>query len=92
MQLTQALLNMVEASGGMLDNRAALLQMAQIEQTVQELMAGANNADGILSGMAQQSGNQGPGDVSQVPPGAGGGNVPPGLTGPPGSASEGGGM
>lgn len=88
MQLTQALLNMVEASGGMLDNRAALLQMSQIEQTVQELMAGASNADGILSGMAQQSGNQSPGDVSQIPPSGGGGGLP---AGPGGSASNSGG-
>ncbi len=91
MQLTQALLNMVEASGGMLDNRMALLQMAQIEQTVQELMTGANNADGILSGMAQQSGNQSSDNVSQVPPGAGGSDVPPGPPGAPGIPGEGGG-
>jgi hypothetical protein len=90
--LTQALLNMVEASGGMLDNRAALLQMAQIEQTVQELMAGANNADGILSGMAQQSGNQGPGDVSQVSPGANNGGVPPGAGSPPNTPGAGSGL
>lgn len=89
-QLTQALLNMVEASGGMLDNRAALLQMAQIEQTVQELMAGANNANGILDGMAQQPGNPSPGDVPQIPQGPGGGVVPPrnpsgaGIEGPSG--------
>ena len=90
-QLTQALLNMVEASGGMLDNRTALLQMAQIEQTVQELMAGANNANGILDGMAQQSGNQGPDNVPQISAGAGGVNVPPGPAGAPGSAGPGGG-
>ena len=87
--LTQALLNMVEASGGMLDNRMALLQMAQIEQTVQELMTGANNADSILSGMAQQPGNQSPGNVSQVPPGAGAGGVPPGPADNPGNAGAG---
>jgi hypothetical protein len=87
--LTQALLNMVEASGGMLDNRAALLQMAQIEQTVQELMAGANNADGILSGMAQQSGNQGPGNVSQVPPGTDSGGLPAGPNGTSGGPGAG---
>lgn len=91
MQLTQALLNMVEASGGMLDNRAALLQMAQIEQTVQELMAGANNADGILNGMAQQSGNQSPDNVPQIPPGAGGGDLPPGGPSGPGNAGPSGG-
>ena len=89
MQLTQALLNMVEASGGMLDNRTALLQMAQLEQTVQELMAGANNADGILSGMAQQSGDQGAGNVPQVSSGAGSGDVSSGNPGAPGNAGAG---
>jgi len=92
MQLTQALLNMVEASGGMLDNRAALLNMAQMEQTVQELMAGANNADGILNGMAQQPGNQSPGNVSQVSPGANGGGVPPGAGNPASGSGAGGGL
>jgi len=77
-QLTQALLNMVRASGGMLDNRAALLQMAQLEQTVQELMAGANNADGILSGMAQQPGDASAGNIPQVSPSGPGNGLPPG--------------
>jgi hypothetical protein len=92
MQLTQALLNMVEASGGMLDNRTALLQMAQIEQTVQELMAGANNADGILSGMAQQSGDQSSGNVPAPPPGGAGSGVPGGPGSAPGGTGGGGGM
>ena len=91
-QLTQALLNMVEASGGMLDNRAALLQMAQIEQTVQELMAGANDANGILDGMAQQPGNQSPSDVSQVPSGGAVSGLPPGAGGGPEGAGGGGGI
>jgi hypothetical protein len=92
MQLTQALLNMVEASGGMLDNRTALLQMAQIEQTVQDLMAGANNANGILDGMAQQPGDAGAVNVSQVPDGSAGGGPAPGPGGPPDSSGQGGGM
>ena len=91
-QLTQALLNMVEASGGMLDNRAALLQMAQIEQTVQELMAGANNANGILDGMAQQPGDAGAGNVPQVPAGGANGSVPPGAGSAPGSSRADGGV
>jgi hypothetical protein len=92
MQLTQALLNMVEASGGMLDNRAALLQMAQIEQTVQELMAGANNANGILDGMASQPGNQSPGNVPQTPPSGAGGGLPAGPGGNAGGPGDSGGM
>lgn len=91
-QLTQALLNMVEASGGMLDNRTALLQMAQLEQAVQSLMESGNNANGILDGMAQQSGNQGAGNVPALPPGSGNGAVPPGGGGQPDNAGQSGGM
>ena len=91
-QLTQALKNMVEASGGMLDNRMALLQMAQIEQTVQDLMAGATNADGILGGMAQQPGNPSPSNVPQVPPGGANGGIPEGAPGGPGGPGPGGGL
>jgi hypothetical protein len=88
-QLTQALLNMVQASGGMLDNRAALLQMAQLEQTVQELMAGANNADGILSGMAGQPGDQGASNVPQIPPSGPDSGLPPGNGSQPDSTGQG---
>ena len=91
-QLTQALLNMVEASGGMLDNRTALLQMAQLEQAVQSLMQDANNADSSLSGLAPQPGNSGAPDVPAVPAGAGGINAAPGAPGAAGNASQGGGV
>jgi len=90
-QLTQALKNMVDASGGMLDNRMALLQMAQLEQAVQSLIEGASSADGILNGMAQQPGNQSPGNVPQIPPNAAGGDVLGGATGGPDSAGASGG-
>lgn len=79
--LTQALKNMVEASGGMLDNRTALLQMAQLEQAVQSLMEGANNAGGVIDGMAEQPGNQGASGVPAVSPGTGNGAVSSGVTG-----------
>jgi hypothetical protein len=85
-QLTQALKNMVEAAGGMLDNRTALLQMAQLEQAVQSLMEGADSANGILGGMAQQPGNPSPGDVSQVPPSTNGSGLPQGPGNTPNSA------
>lgn len=79
-QLTQALKNMVDASGGMLDNRTALLQMAQLEQAVQSLMEGANNANGVLDGMAGQPGNQGANGVPAVPPNDANAGVPGGAT------------
>lgn len=91
-QLTQALKNMVDASGGMLDNRLALLQMAQLEQAVQSLMEGADNAGGILNGMAQQPGNQGAGNVPALPPSNANGGLPPGESGQPDLAGPGGGL
>lgn len=86
-QLTQALKNMVEASGGMLDNRQALLQMAQLENAVQQMMQDAGSAgDAGNSGMAGQPGNQGP--PGGAAPAQGGnppdlsGGAPGGLGGP----------
>ena len=72
-QLTQALKNMVEASGGMLDNQAALLNMAQLEQAVQMMIQDAGNAGNSLDGMAQQPGN--PNAAGLPPPSAGGGGA-----------------
>ncbi len=72
-QLTTALKNMVEASGGMQDNRMALLQMAQLEHAVQSLMKEAGDASTSLDGMATQPGNP---NVPQLPPPSQGGNDP----------------
>lgn len=70
-QLTQALKNMVDASGGMLNNQAALLTMAQLEKAVQEMMQDAGNAGNELGGMAGQPGNQSAGALAPPPPGGG---------------------
>lgn len=91
-QLTQALKNMVEASGGMLDNRAALLNMAQLEQAVQSLMEGAGGANSILDGMAQPTGNQSPNGVPALSTGGSGGIVPDGAAGGLGNAGAGSGI
>jgi hypothetical protein len=94
-QLTQALKNLVEASGGMLDNRTALLQMAQLEQAVQMMMQEAGNvagAGGGLDGMAQQPGDQGAGGGAAPPAGGGGPAVPGGSLGGPDNAGAGGGV
>ena len=63
-QLTQAMLNMVQAAGGMQDSRMALLTMAQLEQAVKSMVEDANNANGAVDGMASQSGN---GNVPGLP-------------------------
>lgn len=91
-QLTQAVKNMVEASGGMQDNRMGLLQMAQLEHTVQQLMQEASNAGTTIDGMVSQPGDQG---ANGLPPPAQGGTssaVPVGAAGGPGGAGAGGGL
>jgi hypothetical protein len=90
-QLTQSLLNMVQASGGMLDNKMALLQMAQIEQAVQSMMQDAGNAGSSLDGMAQQPGNQAAGGLPAPPQGGNGADVPGGLPGGPDTTGASGG-
>jgi hypothetical protein len=90
-QLTQALLNMVEAAGGMQNNQAALLTMAQLEHAVQAMMQEAGNAGNDLNGMAQQPGNP---PANQLPPpqaGGDGAGVLDGAAGGPGDAGAGGG-
>lgn len=91
-QLTQALLNMVEAAGGMQNNRAALLTMAQLEQAVQSMMTDAGNASNTIDGMAQQPGNApapGAGAPAQGEAGAG---LPGRQPGGPVDAGAGGGL
>lgn len=88
--LTQALLNMVEAAGGMQNQRAALLTMAQLERTVQQIMQEAGNAGSTIDGMAEQPGN---GSTPGLPSPAQGGDNPTlsgGDTPGPGDAGEGG--
>ena len=91
-QLTQALKNMVEAAGGMQNNQAALLTMAQLEQTVQQLMQDSGNVGNTADGMGQQPGNPAPGGVPAQSPGVGGPGVPGGQPGGPVDAGAGGGM
>lgn len=91
-QLTQALKNMVDASGGMLDNRAALLQMAQLEQAVQSLMQDAGNVSNGLNGMAQQPGNQSPAGLPPPSEGGSGSGLPGGGEGAAPDAGAGSGI
>lgn len=91
-QLTQAMKNMVEASGGMLDQRVALLQMAQLEDAVQRMAQQVGDANNQFGGMAPQPGNAGPAGLPAPPPGAGAGAVPGGAADGPGVTGSGGGM
>lgn len=88
-QITQAIKNMVEASAGMLDNRTALLQLAQLEHAVQELMTGSDDANNILNGMASQPGNAGPNNAPAPPQDQNNQPVPPGSGSAPGPAGAG---
>lgn len=74
-KLTQALLNMVEASGGMQNNQMALLTMAQLEQSVKQMMQDAANAGSSMDGMAGQPGNESAGALPAPPQQAGSGLV-----------------
>jgi len=90
--LTQALLNMVEAAGGMQNNQMALLTMAQLEHTVRALMTEATNARNDANGMDQPPGDA---NTRALPPPQAGGNgqqVPIGGSSGPGNAGPGGGV
>jgi len=92
MKLTQAQKNMVEASGGMIDNQAALLNMAQLEHAVQSLMQEANNAGSGFDGMAQQPTNQNPPGGAAPPQIGNGADLSGGAGSGPGSAGPGSGL
>lgn len=83
-QLTQAVKNMVDANGGMTDNQMGLLQMAQLEHVVQQLMNEAQDAGTSLDGMASQPGNP---SVPSLPPPSPGGSSSPVLDGAAGTAN-----
>ena len=91
-QLTQALLNMVEASGGMINNQQALLTMAQLEQAVQQMMQEAGNAGTSMDGVAGQPGNASAAALSAPPQGGGAGDVSGGGAGGGGAAGPGSGL
>ncbi len=91
-QLTTALKNMVEASGGMLNNQAALLSMAQLEQAVQAMVEEAGNAGNGLSSMAGQPGNQNAAGVPTPSAGGNGADVSGGQSGGPQDAGAGSGL
>lgn len=90
--LTQSLLNMTTAAGGMQNNRMGLLQMAQLEAVVQAITDGAQNAGNSLDGMAQQPGNATPPSLPTPAPGGNPEDVSGGTTGGPNPTGTGGGI
>jgi len=91
-QLTQALKNIVDANGGMIDARMALLNIAQIENTVENLMKDAGNAGSFADGMAQQPGNASPPGLPPPAQDGGVGAIPGGVNGVPDATGDGGGV
>lgn len=89
-KLTQALKNMTEAGGNMLNNQALLLTMAQLEDAVQKMMAD-NNAAGP-SDVAGQPGNQSAGALPGPAPGGDGTDISGGQPGGAGDAGPGSGL
>lgn len=92
MNLTQALLNMVEAAGGMQNNQAALLTMAQLEHTVSQLIQDADANTSQLDGMAQQPGNQETGSGAAQPQDSNPNAISGGGAGGPSGAGAGSGL
>lgn len=84
-QLTQALLNMVEASGGMQNQQMALLQMTQLELTVKQMLNEAADANSTINGMVGDAGNPATG---ALPPPSPSGNGPDVSGGPPGGPTD----
>jgi hypothetical protein len=88
-KLTQALKNIADAGGSLLNNQSVLLQMAQLEDAVQKMMQ--DNVNGP-DDMAGQSGNQSAGALPPPAPGADGPSVSGGQLGGPGDAGPGSGL
>jgi hypothetical protein len=88
-KLTQALKNIADAGGSLLNNQSVLLQMAQLEDAVQKMMQ--DNVNGP-DDMAGQSGNQSAGALPPPAPGADGSGVSGGQLGGPGDAGPGSGL
>jgi len=91
--LAQARKTLVEAQAGTVDMRMALLQMAQLENAVQQMMTGGS--DGAQSGpdgMAPAAGNPGVAGALPAPQGGAAGDVSSGQPGGPGDAGAGGGL
>jgi hypothetical protein len=91
-QLSQAMLNLVTAAGGMQDNQQALLVMAQLEHAVKAMVEEAGNASTSLNGMAQQPGDGGAPGGAAPQIGGDAGSLSGGGSGGPGNAGAGGGV
>lgn len=89
LSFSQSIKNLVDAGGGMVDIQSTMLQMAQLETIVQQMISEAQNGGTQLGGMAGAAGNAG---APQLPPPAqtgGGEELPAGGTGGPGATGDG---
>lgn len=87
--MTQSIKNLVDAGGGMVDIQSTMLQMAQLETIVQQMISEAQNGSTQLDGMATGAGNAG---AAQLPPAAAEGDgqgLPAGISGGPDTAGLG---
>jgi hypothetical protein len=91
-QLTQALKNLVDAGGGMVNTQMATLQMAQLEHAVNEMIGEATNAGRAFDGMDQQSSDQGPAGLPTSAGATDNSNIPGGGNGAPNNSGPGGGL
>lgn len=92
LKLTQALKTLVDAQSGTMDMRTALLQMALLEHSVQQLMAEGGGAGSGFDGVAQPPGNGGADPALPPPAGPGGDAISAGPAGGPGDAGPGAGV
>lgn len=81
--LTQAIKNLVDAGGGMVDIQNTMLQMSQLETIVQQMVTEAQNGGAQLDGMAAGAGNGGPAQLPPSTPAGGGQGLPIGGAGEP---------
>lgn len=88
-QLTQAIKNLVDANGGMIDTRAALLNMALLEDSIQRMIAENSNAGNDLGGVAAQPANANVSALPAPPQADGAGAVPEGGAAGPDPAGAG---
>jgi hypothetical protein len=88
--VTTAIKNLVDANGGTVDTRVALLQAQQLEMLLQEMQGAADGAG--PNDVAPQPGNADVPPVSPPTPGGDGGDILGGTPGGPGDAGQSGGV
>jgi len=68
-KMSQSLLNLAQAGGALQDMRMVQLQMAQLEQIVQQMAQDSNSASNFLDGLSQQPDGSGASQLGAPPQG-----------------------